>query len=255
MTPFVSRHFELREQKVNGLCFSKILLDVLLMFGVEVGHAEREKLMKIRNQSNRRTQPNQLINFILRISDFVVVDHMLRIFGKNRKKFLEFHRVNSFRILHYMNNRVDYIEFVADKISEPAILQYFGNGLFLAVVQKYNIRTGSIFICHVLHFDYFLVDLKETLADHISHHFVWNSVFLQFLWDEFAWQYPRNYDVVCYQLLPLLDEKWQNLKIFVFELSIFVVEVIKCVVLLLGRNILLDVFVEFVKNRTEILMF
>ena len=122
MTPFVCRHFELVEQKVNSLCFSQILLDILLVLGVEVGHAEREKIVKVRNKSNRSTQPNQLIYFITRISDFIVVDHMLRIFGKNRKKFLELHRVNSLRILNYMNNRMDYIEFIADKISKSAIL-------------------------------------------------------------------------------------------------------------------------------------
>ena len=122
MTPFVCRHFELGEQKVNSLCFSEILLDILLVLGVEVGHAEREKIVKVRNKSNRSTQPNQLIYFITRISDFIVVDHMLRIFGKNRKKFLKLHRINSLRILNYMNNRMDYIELIADKISKSAIL-------------------------------------------------------------------------------------------------------------------------------------
>ena len=255
MTPFVCLHFELREQKINSLCFSKILLNILLVFGVEVRHAEREKFMKIRNQSNRSTQSNQIINFITRISYFVVVDHMLCIFSKNRKKFFEFHRINNLRIFNYMNNRMDYIEFIVDKISKSAILQYFGNGLFLTVVQKYHIGTRSIFICHILHFYYFLVDLKKTLTNHISHHFVWNSILLQFLRDEFSWQYSRNYDVVCYQLLPLLDEKWQNLKILIFELSIFVVKEIKCVVLLLGRNVLFYVFMEFVKDNIEILKF
>ena len=157
MTPFVCCNFVFRKQSIYCFCFSKILFDILFMFSIKIGHAQGKGFMKLGHHSDWRAKSHEIIYLISRISEFIVVDNVLGVLWKNWEKLFKLMRKNCFRRLHNVNNSLNEIDFIANKINKSLMFHNLANCLFLFIVENDDIGAWSIFLFDIVYLDYFSI--------------------------------------------------------------------------------------------------
>ena len=127
------------------------------------------------------------------------------------------------------------------------------DGLF--VVKNDAMRAWRIFFFHLLNFNNVAINLKKTLLYQQSYIMFLNSKLLQLLRHKISRKWFRNDNVVCNHLVSLVNEERKNLKILIFELQVFFIVKLICIILLLFNYLLVDKMTHILKDLSKILLF